>query len=86
MRFPHLLYLNVLGNLFTNRFSACRKGTFGPNCMSNCSVICPENTRCLASNEGCNAKCEPGVTGDHCDTGSLNLVHINQGVSFCPYV
>ena len=64
-------YFNGLGNLFTNRFSACQKGTFGPNCMSKCSDICPEDTRCLASNEGCNAKCEPGLTGDRCDTGTL---------------
>ena len=79
-------FFNGLGNLFTTRFSACQKGTFGPNCMSHCSDICPEDTRCFASNEGCNAKCEPGVTGDHCDTGSRHLVHINQDVSVCPYV
>lgn len=86
--FPHELqfYFNGLGNLFSNRFSACQKGTFGPNCTSHCSDICPENTRCSASNEGCNAKCEPGFTGEHCDTGSINLVHINQDVSVCPYV
>lgn len=47
----------------------CDNGTFGHNCVHNCSVNCLKHSPCNKENGHCDGGCNPGYTNDNCSKG-----------------
>lgn len=55
-------------------FSECPIGTFGPDCLYNCSGHCLHNVgddTCNRTTGRCNTGCKPGYIGELCEKGLI---------------
>ena len=75
MYYVYLLrhYINAVFGVF--HFAACKNGTYGQDCVNNCSTNCRDNS-CNHINGSC-SRCIIGYTGDVCSNGIWTLFMIN---------
>lgn len=52
-------------------FSECPIGTFGSDCLYNCSGHCLGDVTCNRTIGRCHTGCKPGYTGELCDKGLI---------------
>lgn len=73
--------------LFYTRFCmvlACEKGTFGYDCLNNCSVNCLNDSLCNKQNGHCDRGCNPGYTNTDCSKG---MFYVSQRfLTFGPFM
>lgn len=73
----NVLYLNSYGLLKKYILSLsitvieCDAGTFGYNCVNNCSGHCLNGSTCNKSSGKCERGCNPGYTNDDCSKGEF---------------
>lgn len=59
------------GQYLKSFFSECPTGTFGSDCVYNCSAHCFGDAPCDRTTGRCDSGCTPGYTGELCDTGLI---------------
>lgn len=52
-------------------FTECPFGTYGPDCMHNCSGHCLGAVACNRTTGNCDTGCDFGYTGELCETGLI---------------
>lgn len=63
---------------------ACEKGTFGYDCLNNCSGNCLNDSLCNKQNGHCDRGCNPGYTNTDCSKG---MFYVSQRfLSFGPFM
>lgn len=50
---------------------ACDNGTYGYNCVNNCSGHCLNDSPCNKQTGHCDWGCKPGYTNSKCSKGNL---------------
>lgn len=50
----------------------CNYGTYGYNCVNNCSGHCLNYSPCNKQTGHCDDECKPGYTDTNCSKGNLN--------------
>lgn len=63
----------------TITFLECDNGTYGLNCVKNCSGQCLNNSPCNKQTGKCNKGCNPGYTNGDCSKGKIT----NESYTFC---
>lgn len=53
-------------------FTECPFGTYGPDCVHNCSGNCLGAVACNRTTGTCDTGCDFGYTGELCETGLIN--------------
>lgn len=60
----------------------CDDGTYGYNCVNNCSGDCLNDYPCNKQTGNCDRGCSPGYTGDKCrKSNAILLINV-----FCEYL
>lgn len=54
-----------------SKFTDCPPGTYGPNCVYNCSGKCLDGVACNRTTGKCDTGCVIGYTGVLCNTGLI---------------
>lgn len=59
----------------------CDDGTYGYNCINNCSGHCLDDYPCNKETGRCDVGCKPGYTTDNCSKGNCIIIytfHLNS--------
>lgn len=54
-------------------FTECPFGSYGPDCVYNCSRNCLGDVACNRRTGKCDTGCDFGYTGELCETGLMKL-------------
>ena len=57
-------------------YLVCEDGTYGSNCVQNCSGNCLNDSLCNKETGHCEAGCNPGYTNALCNQGKLMFLKI----------
>lgn len=63
-------YILQMSNYFF--VSECNFGTFGTDCINNCSTHCFENSTCNRKTGKCDMGCSPGYNDEKCSKSKFN--------------
>lgn len=64
-------FIHILSQTNKNYITAteCDDGTYGYDCLNNCSGHCLNDTHCNKQTGHCDGGCKPGYTNDDCNKG-----------------
>lgn len=71
--------LFCLTKLILLRFAGCRDGTYGIDCLKNCSSNCLDNLPCNKRSGMC-VQCKPGWRNDFCTESKIDKMYSNISI------
>lgn len=62
-------------SLFLTALKECGDGTYGYNCINNCSGHCLGDYHCNKETGRCDVGCKPGYTTDNCSKSNCIIIY-----------